>query len=71
MVILDIKSAFDSVWHNGLIYKLKGLNFPEELIKIIQNFVYDRYFSVHISTTTYQKIRLTAGCPISNWLWKI
>ena len=60
---LDIKSAFDSVWHNGLIYKLKILNFPDELIKIIQNFLYDRYFSVHIPPTTFQKIIITAGCP--------
>ena len=62
MVLLDIKSAFDSVWHSGIVSKLK------RIIKIIQNFLCDRYSSVHISTTISQKISITAECPQGSYL---
>ena len=38
MVLLDIKAAFDSVWHGGLVIKIINLNFPIELTKIIPSF---------------------------------
>ena len=63
MVLLDIKAAFDSVWHNGLIYKLKRLDFPMELIKIIQSFLQNRSFNVYLGATCSQQINITAGCP--------
>lgn len=63
MILLDIKSAFDSVWHNGLIYKLKRLNFPIELIKIVQSFLTDRTFRVSIGHSFSNEINLSAGCP--------
>lgn len=63
MILLDIKSAFDSVWHNGLIFKLQHFNFPIEVIKIVQNYLSNRSFTVYLGKTCSQQINVTAGCP--------
>ena len=34
---VDLKSAFDSVWHNGLLYKLINDNIGEKMYKTIKN----------------------------------
>jgi hypothetical protein len=34
-VFLDVAKAFDTVWVDGLLYKLTILNFPSYLVKII------------------------------------
>lgn len=63
MVLLDIKAAFDSVWHDGLIFKLIQLNFPPYIIKIVQNFLKCRSFKVHIGSTHSSLFNINAGCP--------
>jgi hypothetical protein len=34
-IFLDVVKAFDTVWVNGLLFKLTALNFPSFLVKII------------------------------------
>lgn len=63
MVLLDIKSAFDSVWHDGLIFKMISFSFPPEIIKIIQNFLSKRSFKVYIGNSSSSQIDISAGCP--------
>lgn len=63
MVLLDVKAAFDSVWHEGLIYKCIRLNFPAELIRIIQCFLSNRTFRVHIGLKCSDLYPISAGCP--------
>ena len=41
-VYLDISKAFDRVWHDGLIYKLKRCGVSGQLLFIIQSFLKDR-----------------------------
>ena len=36
-VLLDVEKAFDTVWHNGLIYKLIKYNFPRYLVLLINS----------------------------------
>ena len=41
-VYLDISKAFDRVWHDGLVYKLKRCGVSGQLLFIIQSFLKDR-----------------------------
>ena len=41
-VYLDISKAFDRVWHDGLIYKLKRCGVSGPLLSLIQSFLQDR-----------------------------
>ncbi|GFW46213.1 RNA-directed DNA polymerase from mobile element jockey [Trichonephila clavipes] len=50
-VFLDIKRAFDKMWHDGLTYKMIKLKFPAYLIKIIYNYLHNRTFRVHVNNT--------------------
>jgi len=38
-VFMDLSSAFDTVWHDGLLYKLYAMNFPTTIIRWITNFL--------------------------------
>jgi hypothetical protein len=38
-VFLDIKKAFDTTWHNGLLYKVPKIDFSASLIKLISSFL--------------------------------
>lgn len=49
IILLDIEKAFDSVWHNGLLYKLKTFGTPIYLIKMIASFLRDRSFVVDVN----------------------
>lgn len=55
-LFLDFKQAFDRVWHDGLIYKMKKLQFPQYLIGIIASFLKERSFSVKLEEN-YSTIR--------------
>ena len=41
-VYLDVSKAFDSVWHDGLIYKLKRCGVSGQLLSLLQSFLMDR-----------------------------
>lgn len=63
MLNLDIEKAFDTVWHEGLIYKLIKINFPPHLIKIIHSYLTNRTFQVRVEKTLSTKLALRAGVP--------
>ena len=42
-VFLDISKAFDRVWHEGLIYKIKSIGISGPLLKLIESFLSNRY----------------------------
>ena len=42
---LDISQAFDKVWHEGLLYKIKPL-FPDSIYKILKSYLENRYFLI-------------------------
>ena len=41
-VFLDISKAFDKIWHNGLIYKLKQNGVGGDLLDTLTNFLKER-----------------------------
>lgn len=63
VVLLDVEKAFDSVWHNGLLYKLHKFNLPIYLEKIIKSFLTDRVFSVCVDKKNSTLRDIPAGVP--------
>lgn len=62
VAFLDIRQAFDKVWHNGLLYKLKGY-LPMSLYIIIKSFLASRKFMVKFHSS-YSKLHpIEAGVP--------
>ncbi|XP_046734973.1 uncharacterized protein LOC124404685 [Diprion similis] len=44
--LIDLEKAFDTVWLDGLFYKLMKKNFPKHLIKMLWVMLHDKYFHV-------------------------
>ena len=42
-VFLDLSKAFDKVWHDSQIYKLKSLVISGNLLKLIKNYLNNRF----------------------------
>lgn len=61
MILLDIEKAFDSIWHDGLIFKLIKLKIPSYLLKIIDSFIRDRKFAVQVNNHRSREISIPAG----------
>lgn len=63
VILLDIEKAFDTVWHDGLVYKMNNLRYPLYLQKIIASFLKNRSFKVCISNEYSESRSLPAGLP--------
>lgn len=63
LLLRDIEKAFDSVWHNGLIYKLNTYGVPKYLLRILKSFVTERKFQVAIGNTLSSFREIPAGLP--------
>ncbi|GFT99336.1 RNA-directed DNA polymerase from mobile element jockey [Trichonephila clavipes] len=62
-IFLDVKKAFDRMWHDGLIYKMIKLKFPNYLVKIIHNYLDNRTFNVKINSISSSIRNIAAGTP--------
>ena len=62
-VFLDLSKAFDKVWHDGLIYKLKSLGISGSLLKLIQNYLDNRFQRVLLNGQTSEWKPVKAGVP--------
>jgi hypothetical protein len=58
---LGVAKALDTVWVDGLLYKLTNLNFPSYLFKSISSYVKGRKFEVSFQTATSTIGRMRAG----------
>lgn len=63
VVLLDIRKAFDSVWVDGMIWKLLRANINRYLVRCIANFATDRIFAVHIGVASSKRHPLIRGLP--------
>ena len=54
-VFLDISKAFDKVWHEGIIWKLKQNGISGKLLSVLSDFLKDR------------KQRVTLNGQVSSW----
>ena len=60
---MDISRAFDRVWHEGLIFKLKQIGIQGEALNIIKNFLSDREQRVTIDGQSSDWTQISAGVP--------
>ena len=60
---LDISKAFDKVWHNGLIYKLKSYSVESKLLNLIQNYLTYRQQRVLLNGRTSKSTNILAAIP--------
>jgi len=61
-VFLDIAHAFDRVWHDGLLYKLKKF-LPPTYYLLIKSYLTDRYFQVRYGSALSDLTPINAGVP--------
>ena len=63
-VFLDISKAFDKVWHEGLLYKLRSMGISGDLYKLLENYLSGRYYHLDIlngQTSSWRPV--LAGVP--------
>ena len=62
-VFLDMSKAFDRVWHEGLIYKLRTLGVSGKLLLLFQSFLSDRKQRVVLNGQYSDWLNIKAGVP--------
>ena len=59
---LDIQQAFDRVWHNSLLFKLKA-TLPTPYYLLLQSYNTDRYSQIKFNMTTSVNFPIHSGVP--------
>jgi hypothetical protein len=60
-ILLEVAKAFDTVWVDGLLFKLTALNFPSYLVKILSSYLCNRTFEAAFLIATSTRRRKRAG----------
>lgn len=63
LALLDIEKAFDTVWIDGIIYKLIKYKFPHSLVKLLQNYLVGRKFTIKVNNSYSETRYPKAGVP--------
>ena len=62
-VAFDISTAFDTVWHAGLLHKLKSYGSSGQIFGLISSFLSNRWLQVVLDGKTSQEYPVNAGVP--------
>ena len=65
---LGIEKAFDTMWVDGLIYKLIRMEFPEYIIRMIVSYLKDRNFRVKLGDHLSDLASVNDGVPLGSIL---
>ena len=60
---LDISKAFDRVWHEGLLFKLKSNGIDGPLFDLLKNYLHNRKQRVDLNGQTSDWAQVKAGVP--------
>ena len=60
---LDIEKAFDSVWREGLLFKIRQMEFPSHLVSMIYSFLQNRHFFIQLQQTKSENCPSYRGIP--------
>ena len=74
LLSLDIQSAYDRVWHAGLLHKLAAANVPLGLVGWISAFLRDRQASLRVGTASISQplpMGVPQGSPLSPVLFLV
>lgn len=63
MLLLDLEKVFDTVWTDGLIYKMITKNINVNLIHVIHSYLTNRDFKVKVGDDISTIKEITAGVP--------
>ena len=63
MLCLDLKAAFDSLWHEGLLHNMLEMIFPPFLLRLVRSFLTNRKFFVKINGVRSTGRPVLAGVP--------
>ena len=62
-IFIDAEKAFDSVWHDGLRYKLMNGSLPRKMVRLISSFLGDRTTKVDCCNSCSEEVTLGVGTP--------
>ena len=62
-VFLDISKAFDKLWHEGLLFKLRSMGISGELYNLLGNYLSGRFQRVILNGQTLPWRPVIAGAP--------
>ena len=62
-VFLDMSKAFDKVWHDGLIYKIKCFGISGKLLDLLSSFLHDKKQRVVLNGQISEWEHVKAGVP--------
>ena len=63
LVFLDISKAFDKLWHEGLLFKLRSMGISGELYNLLGNYLSGRFQRVILNGQTFPWRPVIAGVP--------
>jgi hypothetical protein len=63
MLLIDLQKAFDTVWHNVLLFKLKMYKIPFYLLQTMQSYLSHRIFYVYNENKRSSDRKINAGVP--------
>lgn len=63
LVLADVRKAFDSVWHDGLVHKMIHLQFPAHIIRLTHSFLEQRSFHVTVDGKSSPRHPIPFGVP--------
>ena len=62
-IFLDISKAFDKVWHDGLLFKLKTYGVEGDLLLLLKNYLKNRKQRVVLNCQTSEWRKINSGVP--------
>ena len=62
-IFLDISKAFDKVWHDGLLFKLKTYGVAGDLLLLLKNYLKNRKQRVALNCQTSEWRKINSGVP--------
>lgn len=62
-IFLDLSNAYDSTWHEAVLYKMAKLKIAGKILKWVHSFLKNRRMRVRIDGTSSEYAQLNIGVP--------